>query len=61
MRIVGLESADMVGERSRKELVGEAEKWKEREKVWEQLEKGGIASYIEKIHGFDPEVTNSMV
>ena len=51
----------MVGERIRKELVGEVEKWKGREKVWKQLEMGGITKYIEKLHGYDPEVTNNMV
>lgn len=61
MRIVGVESAEMVREWNRNEPVGEAKKWKEREKVWEKLEKGGIASYIAKIYGFDPEVTNCMV
>lgn len=61
MRIVGAESEEMVGERSRKEPVGEVDKWKNRGKVWEKLEKGGIANYIAKLHGFDPEVTNNMV
>ena len=51
----------MVGEHIRKEPMGEVEKWKNRGKVWEQLEKGGIAKYIAKIHGFDPDVTNNMV
>ena len=37
------------------------EKWKSRDKVWEKLEKGGIAKYIAKIHNFDLEVTNRMV
>ena len=40
--------------------MGEEKKWKQREKVWEKLEKGGIENYIAKIHGFDPDVTNSM-
>lgn len=53
MRIVGVESIDMVGEHSRKEPMREA--------VWEKLEKGGIENYIAKFHGFDPNVTNSMV
>ena len=61
MRIVGVESTEMVGERSRKELVGEVEKWKQRGKVWKKLEKGDIANYITKLHGFDLDVTNSMV
>ena len=25
------------------------------------MEKGGVASYFAKLHGFDPKVTNSMV
>ena len=61
MRIVRVENSEMVGERSRKEPIGEAKKWKQREKVWEKLEKGGIANYIAKLHSFDPVVTNSMV
>ena len=61
MRIVGVESEEMVGEHSRKEPVGEVEKWKNKGKVWEKLEKEGIANYIAKLHGFDPNVTNSMV
>ena len=51
----------MVGERSKKELVGEVEKWRKRTKVWDRLEKGGIARYIDKIHGYDKEVTKIMV
>lgn len=51
----------MVGECSRKEPVGEVDKWRNKVKVWEILEKGGIANYIAKLHGFDLEVTNSMV
>ena len=51
----------MVGECIRKELVGEVEKWKGREKVWKQLEMGGISNYIEKLYGYDSEVTNNMV
>ena len=51
----------MVGECSRKKHVGEVDKWKNRGKVWEKLEKGGIANYIAKLHGFDLDVTNSMV
>ena len=53
MRIVGVDSAKMVGERCRKESVGEVEKWRSRGKVWDKLEKGGIARYIAKLHGFD--------
>ena len=55
------EKGMMVGERIRKEPVGEVEKWKGRENVWKQLEKGGITKYIEKLHGYDTEVTNNMV
>ena len=55
------EKGMMVGECIRKEPVGEAEKWKGREKVWKQLEMGGISKYIEKLHGYDSEVTNNMV
>ena len=51
----------MVGEHYRKELVGEAEKWRNRGKVWDKLEKGGITKYIAKLHGFDPEFVNNMV
>ena len=51
----------MVGEHCRKEPVGEAEKWRSGGKVWDKMEKGGIATYITKLHGFDQEVTNNMV
>ena len=51
----------MVGECSRKKHVGEVDKWKNRGKVWEKLEKGCIANYIEKLHSFDPKVKNRMV
>ena len=61
MIIVGVESAEMVGERCRKEPVGEAKKQRSRGKFWDKLEKGGIAKYIAKLHGFDLEVTNNMV
>ena len=61
MRIFSVENTKMVGERSRKEPVGEAKKWKQRTKVWEKLEKGEIANYIAKLHGYDPVITNSMV
>lgn len=61
MRIVGVESIEMVGQRSRKAFMGEVEKWKQRAKVWEKLEKGGIENYIAKLHGIDLDVTNSMV
>ena len=45
----------------RKELVGEADKWKCRDKVWNQLETSGIFKYIEKLHGYDSKVMNNMV
>ena len=61
MRIIGVESIEIVGEKSRKEPVGEVEKWKQREKIWEKLEKGGIENYIAKLHGFDLMITNNMV
>ena len=41
--------------------MGDFEKWRSREKVWEKLEQGGITSYITKLHGFDQEVTKIMV
>ena len=52
---------EMVGEQSRREPVGEEEKWKSRTKVQEKLNKGGIANYIDKLHGYDPVVTNLMI
>lgn len=61
MRIEGAQSADMVGKRCRKEPVGKIEKWKSRDKVWEQLDLGEITRYIMKLHGSDQEVTNSMI
>ena len=61
MRIVEAEPEDMTGERSRKEPVGEVQKWKNKGKVWKELEKGGVANFFEKLHGSDPEITNSMV
>ena len=61
MRIEGEQSVDMVGERCKKELVGDFEKWRIREKVWEKLEQGKVTSYIMKLHGSDQEVTKSMV
>ena len=61
MRIVVAEQDDMTGERSRKEPVGEAQKWKNKGKVWKELEKGGVTNFLEKLHGFDPAVTNNMV
>ena len=51
----------MVGERSRKEPVGEVEKQRKRTKVWDRLEKGRIMRYTEMFHGYDKEVTNIMV
>ena len=48
-----MQSVDMVGEMCRKETVGDMEKWRSRDKVWEKLEQGGIARYIMKLHGFD--------
>lgn len=36
MRIVSAKITEMVGERSRKEPVGEVEKWKQITKVWEK-------------------------
>ena len=53
MIIEGVQSAEMVGERCRKESVGEIEKWRSREKVWEKLEQGKITTFILKLHGFD--------
>lgn len=53
--------AKMVGERIQKEPTGECEKWKNKTKVWNQLEKGGIAKFIECIHGFDPKVMNNFI
>ena len=41
--------------------MGEVEKWRNRGKAWDKLEKGGISKYIAKLHGFDLEVTNIMV
>lgn len=61
MRIVEARIEEMVGERSRKEPLGDVEKWKKRGKVWKKLEEGGVANYFSKLHGFDPKVTNSMV
>jgi len=61
MRIVSMQSVEMVGERCRKEPVGEIGKWRSREIFWEKLEQGEITRYILKLHGFDQEVTNSIV
>ena len=61
MRIVFAEQDDMTGERCRKEPVGEVQKWKNKGKVWKELEKGGVTNFLEKLHGFDPEITNNMV
>lgn len=51
----------MIGERHRRDLEGEVEKWKRCSKVWEKLREGGISSFIEKIHGWSPKITNLMV
>lgn len=61
MRIVEEKMEEITGERSRKEPAGEVENWKNKDKVWRKLVKGGVANFFEKLHGFDPEVTNSMV
>ena len=57
----GVHYTEMVGERCRKEQVGDFKKWRSREKVWEKLVEGGVTNYIMKLHGFDHEVTKSMV
>ena len=36
-------------------------KWRSREKVWEKLVEGRVTNYIMKLHGFNQEVTKSMV
>lgn len=51
----------MVGERHKRELGREFEKWKKCLKVWEKLREGGILSFIEKIHGWDSKITDLMV
>lgn len=51
----------MVGERTRREPWGEAERWKEKRKVWRKLQKGGMTRFMEKLHGFDAGVTKAMV
>ena len=61
MRIKVVQSAEMVGKRCRKEPMGEIEKWRSREKVWEKLEQGSVNRFFMKLDGFDQEVTNSMV
>lgn len=61
MRIVGVQSAKMVGKRCIKESVGKMEKWRSRDKVWEKLEQGRITRYIMKLNGFDQNVTDNMV
>ena len=43
----------MVGERYRKESVGDFEKWRNREKMWEKIEEGEVTNYIMKLHGFN--------
>ena len=37
----------MIGKRSRKEPMREAKTWRKRSKVWNKLEKSGIARFIE--------------
>ena len=61
MSIEGMQSAKMVGKSCRKEPAGDLEKWRSRKKVWEKLEEGGVTNYIMKLHGFNYEVTKSMV
>ena len=56
-----LQEIKMVGERSRKELTEEVEKWRKGTKVWNRLEKGKIMWCIEKLHVHDKEVTKIMV
>ena len=51
----------MVGERIRREPWGEAESWKDKGKVWKKLQKGGITSFMERLHGFDAGVTKTIV
>ena len=51
----------MVGERYRREMEDEAQKWKRRTKVWNILKKGEITSYIECLHGWKPSISKSMV
>ena len=60
---IGLEEpkVTMVGERIRRDPWGEAERWKEKGKVWRKLEKGGITIFMEKLHDFNTGVTKVMV
>ena len=51
----------MIGERSVKEPMREAKTWRKRSKIWNKLEKSGIVRFIEKIHGFNKEITKLMV
>ena len=51
----------MVGERHHRELEGEAEKWKRISKVWEKLREGDITSFIKKLHGWDPKITDLII
>ena len=51
----------MVGERHHREPESEVEKWKRRSKVWEKLREGSIMTFIEKLHGWDPNITDLMV
>lgn len=51
----------MVGERCRREPKDEDQKWHRRSKVWSILKKGEVTNFIERLHGFKPSVTWSMV
>lgn len=51
----------MVGERHRRELEDEAQKWHRHSKVWNILKKGEIMNFIELFHGWKPSITRSMV
>lgn len=51
----------MVGERHRRELEEEVEKWKKHLKVWEKLRECDISSFIENLHGRDLKITNLIV
>ena len=43
----------IVGEKIRRDPCGESESWKDKGKVWKKLQKGGITSFMERLHGFD--------
>ena len=51
----------MVGERYKRELEDEAQKWRRRSKVWNILKRGEIMNYIKHLHEWKPFVTKSMV